>query len=117
MSYFLSVKNLQTEFKTKDLFVKALKGVSFDIQAGEASWRGWRIGSGKSVTALSIMRLIPQPPGAITDGQIRLEGKDLLTYSEKQMRQIRGNRHLYDFQEPMTSLNPVFTVGYQLMKL
>ena len=114
MSSFLSVKNLQTEFKTKDLFVKALKGVSFDIQAGEALGVVGESGSGKSVTALSIMRLIPQPPGAITDGQIRLEGKDLLTYSEKQMRQIRGNRISMIFQEPMTSLNPVFTVGYQI---
>ena len=114
MSSFLSVKNLQTEFRTKELFVKALKGVSFDIQAGEALGVVGESGSGKSVTALSIMRLLPQPPGEITDGQIHFEGKDLLTYSEKQMRQIRGNRISMIFQEPMTSLNPVFTVGYQI---
>ena len=71
-------------------------------------------GSGKSVTALSIMRLIPQPPGEITKGQILLEGKDLLKHSEKQMREVRGNRISMIFQEPMTSLNPVFTVGYQI---
>ena len=114
MSSFLSIKNLQTEFRTKELYVKALRGVSFDIHSGETLGVVGESGSGKSVTALSIMRLIPQPPGEITGGQILLEGKDLLKYSEKQMRQIRGNRISMIFQEPMTSLNPVFTVGYQI---
>ena len=114
MSSFLSIKNLQTEFRTKELFVKALRGVSFDIKAGEALGVVGESGSGKSVTALSIMRLIPQPPGEITGGEILLEGKDLLKHSEKQMRQVRGNRISMIFQEPMTSLNPVFTVGYQI---
>ena len=114
MSSFLSIKNLQTEFKTKDLFVKALRGVSFDIKAGETLGIVGESGSGKSVTALSIMRLIPQPPGEITEGQILFKGEDLLTYSEKQMRQVRGNHISMIFQEPMTSLNPVFTVGYQI---
>ena len=114
MSFSLSVKDLQTEFKTKDLYVKALRGVSFDIKAGETLGVVGESGSGKSVMALSIMRLIPQPPGEITDGQILLEETDLLKLSEKQMRRIRGNRISMIFQEPMTSLNPVFTVGYQI---
>ena len=102
------------EFKTKDLFVKALRGISFDIKAGEALGVVGESGSGKSVTALSLMRLIPKPPGEIIGGQVLFEGKDLLKYSEKQMRQVRGNRISMIFQEPMTSLNPVFTVGYQI---
>ncbi len=114
MASFLSVKNLQTEFKTKDLFVRALRGVSFDIKASEALGIVGESGSGKSVTALSIMRLIPQPPGEITGGQILFKGQDLLTCSEKQMRSVRGNHISMIFQEPMTSLNPVFTVGYQI---
>lgn len=114
MSTLLSVKNLQTEFRTKDLFVKALRGVSFDIQSGESLGIVGESGSGKSVTALSIMRLIPQPPGKITSGEIFLKRNDLLKYSEKQMRQVRGNHISMIFQEPMTSLNPVFTVGWQI---
>ena len=114
MSSFLSIKNLQVEFKTKDLYVKALRGVSFDIKAGESLGVVGESGSGKSVMALSIMRLIPEPPGEITEGQIFLEGRDLLKNSEKQMRKVRGNRISMIFQEPMTSLNPVFTIGYQI---
>ena len=114
MSVFLSVKKLKTEFKTKEYHVQALKGVSFDIFKGSALGVVGESGSGKSVTALSIMRLIPNPPGKITGGQILLEGQDILTQSEKQMRKIRGNRISMIFQEPMTSLNPVFTVGYQI---
>ena len=102
------------EFKTKELFVKALRGVSFDIKAGESLGVVGESGSGKSVMALSIMRLIPEPPGEITKGQIFLEDKDLLKNSEKQMRKVRGNRISMIFQEPMTSLNPVFTIGYQI---
>ena len=84
------------------------------MKSGETLGVVGESGSGKSVMALSIMRLIPQPPGDITGGQIFLDGKDLLKYSEKQMRQIRGNHISMIFQEPMTSLNPVFTVGYQI---
>ena len=114
MSSLISAKNLEVEFKTKELFVKALKGVSFDIKKGEALGVVGESGSGKSVTALSLMRLIPQPPGEITKGEILLEGKDLLKHSEQQMRRVRGNHISMIFQEPMTSLNPVFTVGYQI---
>ena len=114
MSFSLSVKNLETEFKTKELFVKALRKVSFSIQSGETLGVVGESGSGKSVMALSIMRLIPEPPGEITGGQVLLDEQDLLKYSEKQMRQVRGNRISMIFQEPMTSLNPVFTVGSQI---
>ena len=114
MSPLLSVRNLQVEFKTKELFVKALKEVSFDIHRGETLGVVGESGSGKSVTALSIMRLIPQPPGEITKGQILFDNKDLLKLSEKQIRKVRGNHISMIFQEPMTSLNPVFTVGYQI---
>ncbi|MCY4512095.1 MAG: ABC transporter ATP-binding protein [Bdellovibrionales bacterium] len=114
MSALISVKNLHVEFKTKDLFVKAVQGCSFNIAQGETLGLVGESGSGKSVTALSLMRLIPSPPGHITGGEIVLEGKNLLTFSENQMRKVRGNRISMIFQEPMTSLNPVFTIGYQI---
>ena len=114
MSALISVKNLQVEFKTKDLFVRAVQGCSFDIAPGETLGLVGESGSGKSVTALSLMRLIPIPPGQITGGEIKLEGKNLLNLSENQMRKVRGNRISMIFQEPMTSLNPVFTIGYQI---
>ena len=114
MSSFISVKNLQVEFKTKDLFIKAVQGVSFDIAPGETLGLVGESGSGKSVTALSLMRLIPSPPGQITGGSVLLEGKNLLDLPENQMRKVRGNRISMIFQEPMTSLNPVFTIGYQI---
>ena len=110
----LAVKNLSVDFKTKDLYVKALKGVSFDIKKGESLGVVGESGSGKSVTALSIMRLLAQPPGEITGGEIFFNEKNLLKNSEKQMRAVRGNHISMIFQEPMTSLNPVFTVGYQI---
>ena len=110
----LSIKNLSVEFKTKELYVKALKEVSFDLKKGESLGVVGESGSGKSVTALSIMRLISQPPGEITGGEIFFNGKDILKNSEKQMREVRGNHISMIFQEPMTSLNPVFTVGYQI---
>ena len=114
MSALISVKNLKVEFRTKDLFVEAVKGVSFDIAPGETIGLVGESGSGKSVTALSLLKLIPNPPGQISSGKILLDGKDLIPFSEKQMCKIRGNRISMIFQEPMTSLNPVFTVGYQI---
>ena len=110
----LSIKNLSVEFKTKEFYVKALKGISFDIKKGESLGVVGESGSGKSVTALSIMRLLPQPPGDITSGEIFFNRTDLLKNTEKQMREVRGNHISMIFQEPMTSLNPVFTVGYQI---
>ena len=114
MSKLISVKNLRVDFQTKDLHVQALKGVSFDINPGESLGIVGESGSGKSVTALSIMRLLPQPPAEIKQGEIFFKGSDLLKNSEPQMRSIRGNHISMIFQEPMTSLNPVFTVGYQI---
>jgi peptide/nickel transport system ATP-binding protein len=109
----LEVENLQTHFRTPDGIIRAVDGVSFAVGRGETVAIVGESGCGKSVTANSILRLIPQPPGKIA-GQIRFEGADLLALSERAMRTIRGNRISMVFQEPMTSLNPVFTVGRQI---
>jgi peptide/nickel transport system ATP-binding protein len=109
----LDVENLQTHFRTPDGIVRAVDGVSFAVGRGETVAVVGESGSGKSVMANSILRLIPQPPGKIA-GRIRFEGEDLLALSERAMRNIRGNRISMVFQEPMTSLNPVLTVGRQI---
>jgi peptide/nickel transport system ATP-binding protein len=109
----LDVENLQTHFRTPDGIVRAVDGVSFAVERGETVAIVGESGSGKSVTANSILRLIPQPPGRIA-GRIRFEGEDLLALPERAMRDIRGNRISMVFQEPMTSLNPVLTVGRQI---
>jgi len=109
----LEVENLQTHFRTPDGVNRAVDGVSFDVRAGETLAIVGESGCGKSVTAMSILRLIPEPPGRIA-GSIRFEGKDLLRLSEREMRDIRGNEISMIFQEPMTSLNPVLTVGRQI---
>ena len=110
----LSVKNLKTHFFTDDGVIPAVDGVSFDLDRGGTIGIVGESGCGKSVTSLSIMGLIPQPPGKIVGGTIEFEGKDLLKFSEAEMRGIRGNDISMIFQEPMTSLNPVFTVGNQI---
>jgi len=110
----LEVKNLATQFNTESGIVKAVDGVSYAINEGETLALVGESGCGKSVSALSIMRLIPNPPGKITSGQILFEGEDLLTLSDSAMRNIRGNRIAMIFQEPMTSLNPVLTIGKQI---
>lgn len=110
----LDVKNLKTYFDTDEGTVKAVDGVSFHIDKGETLAVVGESGSGKSVTSLSIMRLIAMPPGRIADGQILFSGQDLVTKSERDMRKIRGNDISMIFQEPMTSLNPVYTVGDQI---
>jgi oligopeptide/dipeptide ABC transporter ATP-binding protein len=110
----LSIDHLSTCFYTQDGIAKAVQDVSFDIPRGKTFALVGESGCGKSVTALSIMRLIPNPPGKITDGKILFEDGDLLKLPENQMRQVRGNRIAMIFQEPMTSLNPVFTVGDQI---
>lgn len=114
----LTVRNLRTYFKTEAGIAKAVDGVDFDIMPGEVLGIVGESGSGKSVTSLSIMQLIPNPPGEIVDGQIVFEGVDLLkAYREKNyepIRKIRGNKISMIFQEPMTSLNPVFTIGDQI---
>lgn len=110
----VSVENLKTYFYTEDGTVPAIDGVSFEVKRGETLAIVGESGSGKSVTSLSIMRLIPQPPGKILAGDIKFNGESLLEKSEKEMRAIRGNRISMIFQEPMTSLNPVYKVGDQI---
>ena len=110
----LSVRNLKTYFYTDEGVVRAVDGLSYDLHKGETLGIVGESGSGKSVHALSLMRLIPTPPGKIVDGQIFFEKRDLLKISDEQMRRIRGNRMAMIFQEPMTSLNPVLTIGEQI---
>ena len=110
----LDVRNLATQFLTDRGVVRAVDGVSLHINAGETLGVVGESGSGKSVTALSIMRLIREPPGRIASGEVRYNGVNLLDVSAEQMRKIRGKEIAMIFQEPMTSLNPVFTVGEQI---
>jgi peptide/nickel transport system ATP-binding protein len=110
----LEIRDLVTEFRTDDGWVRAVDGVSFDIAPRTTLGVVGESGCGKSVTALSIMRLVASPPGRIASGTIRYAGRDLLALRPAEMRAIRGNRIAMIFQEPMTSLNPVFTVGEQV---
>ena len=114
MTALLEVNGLRTHFFTSAGVVKAVDGISFDLMEGESLALVGESGCGKSITALSIMRLIPSPPGRILAGAVRFMGDDLLLQDEKTMRDIRGNRIGMVFQEPMTSLNPVLTIGRQL---
>jgi peptide/nickel transport system ATP-binding protein len=109
----LEVENLQTHFRTPDGVNRAVDGVSFHVEEGETLAIVGESGCGKSVTAMSILRLIPEPPGKVA-GTIRLEGRDLMTLDDRAMRAIRGNDISMIFQEPMTSLNPVLSIGWQL---
>src|SRR3981189_961374 len=110
----LDIADLRTWFLTRDGVVRAVDGVSFHVIPGETLAIVGESGCGKSVTALSILRLIPSPPGRIVSGAIRFAGRDLLGLSEAEMRDVRGNEISMIFQEPMTSLNPVLTIGHQL---
>jgi oligopeptide/dipeptide ABC transporter ATP-binding protein len=114
MADLLQLKNLQTSFFTPEGEVHAIDGVSFEIGEGKTLGLVGESGCGKSVTSLSIMRLIPSPPGKIVGGEIFYRGRDLLKLNNEEMRKIRGNEISMIFQEPMTSLNPVFTVGNQI---
>jgi peptide/nickel transport system ATP-binding protein/oligopeptide transport system ATP-binding protein len=117
MNPLIEVNNLEVQFEVRGVTLRAVDDVSFTIASGETLGLVGESGCGKSVTASAIMRLIPQPPGRIAGGQILFDGTDLLTFSEKQMRGIRGNRISMIFQEPMTSLNPVYTVGDQVAEV
>ncbi len=114
MGVLLEVKDLQTYFSTRDGVVKAVDGISYDINEGETVGIVGESGCGKSVSALSILRLVPDPPGKIVGGELIFDGKDLLKLKEKEMQRIRGNDITMVFQEPMTSLNPVLTIGRQV---
>jgi len=110
----LEVRNLHTEFRTGAGLVRAVDGISYTVEAGEIVAIVGESGSGKSVGALSVMRLIPNPPGRVTQGEILFGGRDLLKLSEEEMRNVRGSEIGMVFQEPMTSLNPVLTIGRQI---
>ena len=110
----LSIHNLRTYFYSELGLIRAVDGISFSMGFGETIGIVGESGCGKSVTARSIMRLIPQPPGKIESGEIYFEGKNLLTLSQAEMRRIRGNKISMIFQDPMTSLNPVFRIGKQI---
>lgn len=114
MPKLIEVKNLSIEFQSDEKVIQAVSSLSFNIDKGKTLGLVGESGSGKSVTALSLIRLVPQPPGRIVSGQILMEGKDLLSINESEMRKIRGNKISMIFQEPMTSLNPVFTIGNQI---
>ncbi len=116
-SPLLQVRGLKTVFRTEAGTAKAVDGVDFDIYPGEVLGLVGESGSGKSVTALSILRLIPDPPGKIAGGSILYKGQDLLKLSWDEIRDIRGKEISMIFQEPMTSLNPVFTIGMQIMEV
>jgi len=117
MEKLLRVKNLKTYFFTHEGTIKAVDGVSFTIKKGETLGLVGESGCGKSVTALSIMRLVQSPPGKIVGGKIYFEGKNLLELKEKEMRKIRGCKISMIFQEPMTSLDPMFTIGFEIMEV
>ncbi len=113
----LSVKNLKVHFDTEEGEVKAIEDVNFDVKRNEVLGIVGETGSGKSVSAYSIMRLIPQPPGRIVSGSVMFKGRDLLRITEDEMRKVRGNEIAMIFQEPMTSLNPVFTISQQMVDI
>ena len=113
MPALLEITGLRTEFHLKGGVLRAVRGVDLVVEPGETLALVGESGCGKSITAASVLRLVP-PPGRIVSGSIRFKGEELLTLSEERMREIRGNRIAMVFQDPMTSLNPVFTVGYQV---
>ncbi|SES31650.1 ABC transporter ATP-binding protein [Salisediminibacterium halotolerans] len=113
----LEVEDLHTYFYLGDKVAKAVDGVDLNVHKGETVAIVGESGSGKSITSLSIMRLIPQPPGKIVSGSVKLEGRDLLALSDKEMTNVRGDDIAMIFQEPMTSLNPVYTVGEQIAEM
>ena len=114
MGVLLQVEDLETRFFTQEGIVQAVNGISYTLNEGETLAIVGESGCGKSVGVMSLLRLIPQPPGRITGGKVLFEGKDLLRMTEEELRQVRGNRIALIFQDPMTSLNPVLSVGFQV---
>ena len=115
-SPLLEVRDLSVQFATDEGVIRAVENVSFEIYPGEILSLVGESGCGKSVTAFSVMRLIPTPPGEISSGEVLLNGRNLLSLKEEEMEKVRGNKIAMIFQEPMTSLNPVFTIGNQIME-
>ena len=113
----LEVNELKTQFFTRDGVVRAVDGVTFHLDQGETLGLVGESGCGKSVTALSLMRLIPQPPGKIVNGSVIFDGQDILKMDDDDVRGIRGNNIAMIFQDPMTSLNPVLTIGRQIREV
>ncbi len=114
MANLIEVRNLQTQFFTQDGIVHAVNGITYEVAEGETVAIVGESGSGKSVGVMSLIRLIPEPPGKIVNGEVDFDGQDLLQLNEEELRQIRGNRIAMIFQDPMTSLNPVLTIGRQI---
>jgi oligopeptide transport system ATP-binding protein len=114
MANLIEVRNLQTQFFTQDGIVHAVNGISYEVAERETVAIVGESGSGKSVGVMSLIRLIPEPPGKIVNGEVNFDGQDLLKLKEEELRQIRGNRIAMIFQDPMTSLNPVLTIGRQI---
>ena len=117
MDSILKVNNLHVHYVTDDEVVKAVNGISFELNRGESLGLVGETGAGKTTTALSIMQLVPDPPGLITEGEIIFEGKNLIFNTEKENQKIRGNGISMIFQDPMTALNPIMTVGNQLTEV
>ena len=110
----LEVEDVRTRFHTRDGAVHAVNGISFDLGEGELLGVVGESGSGKSVTMMSLLKLLPMPPAEIVSGEARLDGEDLMRLDSKDLRRVRGAHVGFVFQDPMTSLNPVLTVGYQI---
>lgn len=116
-TYTVEIKDLEVKYKTSDGVVNAVNGIDLTLKKGQTLGLVGETGAGKTTTALALLRLVPAPPGEITNGSILLEGKDLFSYSEKEMEAIRGESVSMIFQDPMTSLNPVITVGEQIAEV
>ncbi|HXV99951.1 MAG TPA: ABC transporter ATP-binding protein, partial [Anaerolineae bacterium] len=116
MTYLLEVENLTTRFYTQDGVVHAVNGISYQLAKGESLALVGESGCGKSVSALSLIGLVPSPPGKVENGRVLFDDRDLLQLSEQRLRRIRGRDIAMIFQDPMTSLNPVLTVGRQVME-
>ena len=114
MTTLMEVKGLKTQFFTQDGVVNAVNGISYHIDEGETLALVGESGCGKSVSVLSVIRLVPTPPGRIVEGEVWFEGRDLLKVNQEEIRSVRGNKIAMIFQDPMTSMNPVLTIGQQL---